>query len=77
MPKSWMAIIEYCVVTEMFIAYVPGLCGAHAQAKSEKDVRSGIQQVVDLLYANNTLVNNSDIRGHMAITQTEERTDNE
>lgn len=49
MSKSYTAIIEQDEETGLYVAYVPGLRGAHTQAETLEELKDNLQDVVELV----------------------------
>ena len=47
--RSYTAIVEKCADTDMYVGYVPGFAGAHSQAESLDELKSNLQEVVQML----------------------------
>lgn len=46
---SFTAIIEKDLKTNLFVAYIPGLPGAHTQAKTMEELQTNLQEVLTLV----------------------------
>jgi predicted RNase H-like HicB family nuclease len=47
--KSFNYVVEKCPDTGMYVGYVPGFPGAHSQARTLEELRSNMQEVIELL----------------------------
>ena len=47
--RSYTAIVERCPETGLLVGYVPGLPGAHTQAKSLDELQANLREVLELL----------------------------
>lgn len=51
--KQFMAIIEKCPNTNLFVGYVPGLPGAHSQAETLEQLNVNLREVIEMLLEDN------------------------
>ena len=49
MKSDYTAVIEQCVETGMFVGYIPGMRGAHAQGESLEELQNNLKEVLELL----------------------------
>ena len=42
-------VIERCAVTGLYVGYIPGFGGAHAQGETVEELRRNIEEVVSML----------------------------
>lgn len=56
MQGQYTAVIERCVETGLFVGYIPGLAGAHSQGESLEELRSNLDEVLELLSEDGPLV---------------------
>lgn len=47
--KTFMAVVEKCSDTGLYVGYVPGFPGAHSQGESLDELRSNLREVIELL----------------------------
>lgn len=47
--KTYMAVIEKCHETGLYVGYVPGFPGAHTQAASLDELNHNLQEVISML----------------------------
>jgi len=47
--KNYMAVVERCAVTGLFIGYVPEFPGAHSQGESLDELNNNLREVVEML----------------------------
>lgn len=47
--KTVTAVVEKCPDTGLYVGYVPGLPGAHAQAATLDELRANLREVLQLL----------------------------
>ena len=47
--KSFTAVIEKCPDTGLFVGYIPGFAGAHAQGDSLDELKKNLEEVVAML----------------------------
>jgi predicted RNase H-like HicB family nuclease len=46
---TYTAVIEKCHETNLFVAYVPGFSGAHAQAETLDELQTNLKEVIEIL----------------------------
>jgi predicted RNase H-like HicB family nuclease len=46
---SFTAVIEKDLKTDLYVAYVPGLPGAHTQAATMEELQTNLQEVLELV----------------------------
>ena len=47
--KTFMAIIEKCTDTGLYVGYVPNFPGAHTQAESLDELLQNLHEVIEML----------------------------
>ena len=47
--KDYSYVVEKCADTGMYVGYVPGFPGAHSQGETLNELRTNMQEVVDML----------------------------
>ena len=47
--QSYTAIIEQDTTTGFYVAYIPGLPGAHTQAETLEELKDNIKEVIELV----------------------------
>jgi len=47
--RAYNYVVEKCSDTVMFVGYVPGFPGAHSQGESIDELRTNMQEVVEML----------------------------
>ena len=47
--KKYMAVIEKCPETNLYVGYIPGFPGAHAQADTLDELNRNLKEVVEML----------------------------
>lgn len=47
--KTYIAVIEKCTDTELYVGYVPGFPGAHSQAETLDELRQNLREVIEML----------------------------
>ena len=47
--QSYTAIIERCPQTRLFVGFVPGFPGAHAQGETLDEVNRNLREVISML----------------------------
>ena len=46
---NFTAVVEHCKETGLYAGYVPGLTGAHSQAKTLDELNKNLQEVIAML----------------------------
>ncbi len=47
--KDYSYVVEKCADTGMYVGYVPGFPGAHSQGETLSELRTNMQEVVEML----------------------------
>lgn len=47
--RTYTAIVERCPDTGLYVAFIPGLPGAHTQAETPDELKQNLQEVVAML----------------------------
>jgi predicted RNase H-like HicB family nuclease len=47
--KDYNYVVEKCADTGMYVGYVPGFPGAHSQGETLNELRTNMQEVVEML----------------------------
>ena len=47
--RSFTFVIEHCPDTGMYVGYVPGFAGAHAQGLSLEELDENLHEVIEML----------------------------
>ncbi|MEJ2054691.1 MAG: type II toxin-antitoxin system HicB family antitoxin [Calditrichaceae bacterium] len=47
--KTYTAIIEKCPDTNLYVGYVPGFPGAHSQGETLDELKSNLQEVIEMI----------------------------
>jgi len=47
--KSYTAVVEKCSETGLYVGYIPGFPGAHSQGESLDELKSNLQEVLEML----------------------------
>lgn len=47
--RTFTAVVERCPDTGLYIGYVPGFPGAHTQAETLDELKSNLQEVIEML----------------------------
>lgn len=47
--KTYVAVIERCPDTGLYVGYVPGLAGAHTQAETLDELQHNLREVIQML----------------------------
>lgn len=47
--KTYVAVIERCPDTGLYVGYVPGLPGAHTQAETLDELQHNLREVIQML----------------------------
>lgn len=49
MMKSYIAIIERCRETGLYVGFIPGFPGAHTQAETLDELNDNLREVIEML----------------------------
>ena len=49
MKRTYLAVVERCPDTGLFVGFVPGFPGAHTQAESLDELRENLREVIAML----------------------------
>ena len=47
--KEFTAVIERCPDTGLYVGYIPGFAGAHAQGETRDELQSKLREVIEML----------------------------
>lgn len=47
--RTYMAVIERCPETGLYVGYVPGFPGAHSQGATLDELRGNLHEVIEML----------------------------
>ncbi len=47
--RRYTAVVEHCQETQLYVGYVPGFAGAHAQGETLDELARNLQEVVAML----------------------------
>jgi len=47
--KAYMAVIERCSDTGLYVGYVPGFPGAHSQGETLDEINQNLREVIEML----------------------------
>ena len=47
--KTFVAVVEKCPDTGLYIGYVPGFAGAHTQAETLGELQGNLREVIEML----------------------------
>lgn len=47
--RTFTAVVERCPETGFYVGHVPGFAGAHSQAKTLDELRSNLEEVIEML----------------------------
>ena len=47
--KNYSYVVEKCAGTGLYVGYVPGFPGAHSQGETLNELRTNMQEVVEML----------------------------
>ncbi len=66
--KTFMAVIERCTDTGLYVGYVPGLPGAHSQGATLEELRQNLQEVLAMLFEDGEPVVEGEFIGTQMLT---------
>jgi predicted RNase H-like HicB family nuclease len=52
--KTYVAAIEKCSETGLYVGYVPGLPSAHSQGQTMEELNENLKEVIDLIKEDNS-----------------------
>ena len=47
--QAFTAVVEKCADTRLYVGYVPGFTGAHAQGRTLDEINQNLKEVVSML----------------------------
>jgi predicted RNase H-like HicB family nuclease len=47
--RAYTAIVERCPETGLYVGYVPGFAGAHSQGETLDELKSNLQEVIEMI----------------------------
>jgi predicted RNase H-like HicB family nuclease len=47
--KTYVAVVEKCPDTGLYIGYIPGFPGAHSQAETLEELNEALREVIQML----------------------------
>jgi len=47
--KTYMAVVEKCSDTNLYVGYIPGFPGAHTQAETLDELQHNLREVIKML----------------------------
>ncbi|MBI5330518.1 MAG: type II toxin-antitoxin system HicB family antitoxin [Betaproteobacteria bacterium] len=47
--RNYMAVVERCAQTGLFVGYIPGFPGAHSQGENLDELNANLREVVGML----------------------------
>jgi predicted RNase H-like HicB family nuclease len=47
--KTYMAVVERCPDTNLYVGYIPGFPGAHSQGATLDELQGNLKEVVEML----------------------------
>jgi predicted RNase H-like HicB family nuclease len=55
--KSFTAIVERDLDTNLYVGYVPGFSGAHSQGETLDELKENLREVIEMLLENEPISN--------------------
>jgi len=49
MMRTFLAVVEKCLQTGLYVGYVPGFPGAHTQAETLDELQKNLREVIAML----------------------------
>ncbi|MGE0857639.1 MAG: type II toxin-antitoxin system HicB family antitoxin [Gammaproteobacteria bacterium] len=46
---QYIAVIERCVATGLYVGYIPGFAGAHSQGETLEELNANLKVVIEML----------------------------
>ena len=47
--RQYMAVVERCAVTGLYVGYIPGFPGAHSQGANLDELNGNLREVLEML----------------------------
>jgi predicted RNase H-like HicB family nuclease len=47
--RTFIAVVEKCPDTDLYVGYVPGFAGAHTQAETLDELQKNLREVIEML----------------------------
>lgn len=47
--RTFVAVVEKCSDTDLYVGYVPGFPGAHTQAETLDELQKNLREVIEML----------------------------
>ncbi len=47
--KEFIAVVERCPETNLYVGYVPGFPGAHSQGETLEELNENLREVIEML----------------------------
>jgi predicted RNase H-like HicB family nuclease len=47
--KTYVAVVEKCPDTNLYVGYIPGFPGAHTQAETLDELQRNLREVIEML----------------------------
>jgi predicted RNase H-like HicB family nuclease len=66
--KSYTAVVERCAETGLYVGFVPGFAGAHAQGESLDELQGNLREVIEMLLEDGEPTLKSEFVGTQKIT---------
>ena len=66
MMKTLSVVVEKCSQTGLYVGYVPGLPGAHTQAKTLDELEKNLCEVLSILLADGKLEDKLSVNFYLA-----------
>ncbi|MGC8785637.1 MAG: type II toxin-antitoxin system HicB family antitoxin [Armatimonadota bacterium] len=66
--RTFIAIVERCPETGLYVGWIPGIAGAHSQAESLDELHQNLREVLDMLQEDGELQMQSEFVGTQVIT---------
>ena len=66
MMKTFSVVVEKCPQTGLYVGYVPGFSGAHAQAETLDELRKNLCEVFSILLENGGLEDKLSVNFYLA-----------
>lgn len=66
--RTFIAVVEKCPDTGLYVGWIPGIAGAHSQAESLDELRQNLREVIEMLQEDGELHVQSEFVGTQVIT---------
>lgn len=66
--RTFIAVVEKCPATGLYVGWIPGIAGAHSQVERLDELRQNLREVLEMLQEDGELRVQSEFAGTQVIT---------